>query len=520
MRIYAISKEDTSLIKGLAILTIVLHNFFHWLMPSPAENEFSFEPQRIFDVFHLLAVRPFDFCNTLFSYFGHYGVQVFIFISGFGLTISMLHRQRTWAVFVGERLRKIYPILFTGIIVYFFSYLLLRGELISHHILIQLFYKVLFIHTLLPEEGTELVGPWWFFGLIVQLYLLFPLLYNLIKKIQWKALLLIALVSYSWILFSQYELRALWNVPLLQNAPGHIVEFSLGIWFALNKDKNFHWLWCVGAILLFCLGNFYQCFFPFTFISVTIIFLFAFPFIKQCCNAIPYVSTALIKLGALSMLLFVTHTIFRPSFIQLGDLHDYAPWNLAIAILFFTFSVLLAIGSKSLYEWLTNIFSKISIPERFQSASRTIFVIVVVTFSVYVLVFYAISGLSSFNEDKMEPSLYNENLVISGNAEDDFVHVAHFPIKQETMAVYATVSFDYDGEKLPPFIMSIPGIHWYDMKLRVKSNPDGTKHYESQHMCNKSCIQFMKGHCIKFYFWNDEHLNGKVTNVHIAVTRK
>ncbi|MBQ4205355.1 MAG: acyltransferase family protein, partial [Bacteroidales bacterium] len=102
------TKRDTSIIKGFGILCIVLHNYFHWIAPSPGENEFDFSPDRVTKLFTLLSEKTGEFVNLLFSYFGHYGVELFVFISGFGLAISMMDHQRTAESFIVSRLKKLY----------------------------------------------------------------------------------------------------------------------------------------------------------------------------------------------------------------------------------------------------------------------------------------------------------------------------------------------------------------------------------------------------------------------------
>jgi len=47
MQIKHFSKEQTALLKGLGILLIVLHNFFHNLTPVIGENEFSFSAETL-----------------------------------------------------------------------------------------------------------------------------------------------------------------------------------------------------------------------------------------------------------------------------------------------------------------------------------------------------------------------------------------------------------------------------------------------------------------------------------------
>ena len=176
------TKRDTNIIKGFAILCIVLHNYFHWLVPSPGENEFDFSPARVHSLFDLLGQQPGEFVNILFSYFGHYGVQLFVMISGFGLTLSMLRREQGWGEFVINRLKKLYPLLITGVVVCLLGCLVMNGRLFNQGEWREIGYKFLFIHTLIPNSGLSINGPWWFFGLIFQLYLLYPLLFRCMKK--------------------------------------------------------------------------------------------------------------------------------------------------------------------------------------------------------------------------------------------------------------------------------------------------------------------------------------------------
>ena len=88
------SKQDTSILKGFAIICICLHNFFHYLPPSPGENEFYFSLNHINNFFSQISETPAEFVNLIFSYLGHYGVQIFIFISGYGLAVSMGKQEK------------------------------------------------------------------------------------------------------------------------------------------------------------------------------------------------------------------------------------------------------------------------------------------------------------------------------------------------------------------------------------------------------------------------------------------
>ena len=75
--------HDTAILKCLAITAIVFHNFFHFVSPA-RENEFTFDPVR-FRLFLEAVRQPSLATQAVFSFFGHFGVQIFIFLSAYGL---------------------------------------------------------------------------------------------------------------------------------------------------------------------------------------------------------------------------------------------------------------------------------------------------------------------------------------------------------------------------------------------------------------------------------------------------
>lgn len=78
-----LSSEICLSMKGIAILCIMMHNFLHCVYVE--ENEFTFS----LDNYNLVnSISVFDW-NTIFhyiSYWGWYGVPIFIFLSGYGLS--------------------------------------------------------------------------------------------------------------------------------------------------------------------------------------------------------------------------------------------------------------------------------------------------------------------------------------------------------------------------------------------------------------------------------------------------
>ena len=92
-----LTKSDNHLLKGIAILSIMLHNLLHLLPGAVAENEFTFSArniQRVLFEFHH-SQEVWRMIASVFSHFGHYGVPIFLFLSGYGLV--MKYEKRTSA---------------------------------------------------------------------------------------------------------------------------------------------------------------------------------------------------------------------------------------------------------------------------------------------------------------------------------------------------------------------------------------------------------------------------------------
>lgn len=351
------TKRDTSIIKGFGILCIVLHNYFHWRPPSPGENEFDFSPERVFAFFSLLGEKPGEFINVLFSYLGHYGVQLFVLISGFGLAISMMNHPRTWESFVVSRLKKLYPLLLVGILFFILSYMVIYMKQIGSYEKTELWRKLLLIHTLIPNSGMSVNGPWWFFGLIFQLYLLFPYLNRWISRWGWKVFALVCVVSYVLMFVFRGEL-------VMMNAPGHLPEFCLGILLAYSKDKKINILWLITAVVVFCLGNCYEVFYPFTFLSLTVITVFAYQGLKSIPVKKTVLSRPLVYLGGISMVLFATHAVFRDPIIKISwNYGAGALWNLWTGVLYLLIAWGVAVSAKILYDYIESHLDRIKIPE-------------------------------------------------------------------------------------------------------------------------------------------------------------
>ena len=183
---------QTLFLKGFAILCIMSHNFFHWVPPVTYENEMHFYPM-YFSRFLQDFTWP-DAINCLFSFWGFYGVYLFIFLSGYGLTKSFTHHHTERNIrFIGRHIAKIYLLFLCSAALYLFIVPKVNYRAVLH---------VLSLTTNLSPETLFLVcGPWWFFSLIIQLYLLFLFLYKFIQK----DISNIVLICFSYLLINSLE---------------------------------------------------------------------------------------------------------------------------------------------------------------------------------------------------------------------------------------------------------------------------------------------------------------------------
>ena len=84
----SLSRSECNVLRGLAIIGIFLHNYCHWLGPIVKENEYQYFQHNV-DWFNQVLVNPdLSLPFHLLSFFGHYGVPVFLFLSAYGLVLK------------------------------------------------------------------------------------------------------------------------------------------------------------------------------------------------------------------------------------------------------------------------------------------------------------------------------------------------------------------------------------------------------------------------------------------------
>lgn len=154
--------------------------------------------------------EPYRWWYDLTDFSTLVAIRVFFFLSAFGLTYSALGADRTaWGPWFRRRLVRLYPsFLVAGLFLVAFDHglALWQGRPLGDALLItwpQVLWNLL--------GGTFLAGvpplsaPWWFNGVILSFYAIFPLLLWALRRSRW-TLFLLGCALAQWALFEGREL--------------------------------------------------------------------------------------------------------------------------------------------------------------------------------------------------------------------------------------------------------------------------------------------------------------------------
>lgn len=306
--IRALDRRDTTVLKGLAIAAIVFHNFFHFVSPA-RQNEFTFDPAR-FPVFLHTVVQPDLAIQAIFSFFGHFGVQVFVFLSAYGLSMSHWDDPAPWARFLWGRVKKLYPAMGLVVLPWFLAVSLHLGSLHAMgQIGLELVLMFLGLSTLLGY-GLPPVGPWWFIPFVVQFYALWPLLRWMTNRFGWRSL--VALAGLSMIATAGANpILAHWSINLFMTPVGRMPVLCFGI-LAARYPIQLNRKCALVAAMAFVLGCRFADFWPFTFIAALWLALWMYIPVRGVFRNNRY----LLEIGRNSMLIFMINGIVRDQFVR------------------------------------------------------------------------------------------------------------------------------------------------------------------------------------------------------------
>ncbi len=327
--------EQVSIYKAIGILLIVIHNFMHWL-PGPKEMEFEFEEGKFLFFIESIANEPERFFQFSMSYLGHFGVQIFIFLSAYGLTKKFLLGNPSYWQFIRKRAWSIYPsfilaILFWAVITA--EYAIGRSAPLA--LLIENFqsilYKLVLVSNFMPDERLKLVGPWWFISLIFQVYFVFPLLFNLLKKYGSYFLIALSITTVSLMVVTN---GVIGDVNLNYTIIGHMPELCLGMYLASRDKKAISipiWI-IILAVIIFLAGNVIEPLWFLNHVSILVVMIACFVALTSFIQRTHYVKAFFLFTGSISMHLFLVNGFLRTPFIYYA--RDDNTWLMALLYCF------------------------------------------------------------------------------------------------------------------------------------------------------------------------------------------
>ena len=303
-----LDRKDTAILKGLAITAIVFHNFFHLVIPVH-QNEFSFDAAR-FPVFLEYLGRPATAVQALFAFYGHFGVQIFIFLSAFGLAKTHWEDEESWWSFLWSRVKKIYPMFTLAVL----AWLLLAAIVVGPTAVIrdsglEILLMLAGVSILVPGMGLPPIGPWWFIPFILQFYAMWPLLRTLTKKFGWSALLALSVLCLVGTVVANPVL-AHYEINLSMTPLGRMRIIALGI-LAARFPIRLNAKIAVPALAILILGSEYSSIVPFASLGATVLGLWLYSRLRVYLRR----SSTLERIGTYSLAIFLVNGIVRVPFV-------------------------------------------------------------------------------------------------------------------------------------------------------------------------------------------------------------
>ena len=224
------SRENSSVLRGLAILAIMFHNYLHLsIIGFSKENEMSFSEDLSQSFYTKLFSCDSNVIAELVSFLGWTGVSVFVFLSGYGLMMKYSKIPDIW-IFIKHNYLKLFWLLLPAILFFFVTDI--YSAKISH-LPKRLIYLTMLQNLDYPDFRVD-PGVYWYFSLTFQFYLFFALTRRWINI---RFLLVFSILS----LVGLWALEVL-NIPHFFSIFRHCFTgwfpvFALGIFYAMQDRR-------------------------------------------------------------------------------------------------------------------------------------------------------------------------------------------------------------------------------------------------------------------------------------------
>ena len=323
--------------KGISILWIVFFHSFSFLdFPWPLSRGYFAAFRKLCGPASSLGELRcgLESIAVAVTKFGFHAVGVFIVLSGFGLTYSLAKTgepPKGWLGWYRSRLLRLFPMYWLAHVVYLVSPFQSEPEPIDYRFLLSFLGDRIYPIDMIFYYFNPAL---WYFGLLLQLYLVFPLLFRLLQRVGSPAFLaIVALATFG----CRYYLLCVSPVSGNWVQGGFFVsrlwEFALGMVVGLLYRRSAsvidHWLFSPGAfaagLVIYTLGVYsYGALWSYTFadaLTGTALSIFL-ALIARGSERLPLVSHALATVGVYSYGLYLLH---QPYVLYVGARIQHLP---------------------------------------------------------------------------------------------------------------------------------------------------------------------------------------------------
>src|SRR5213596_4412319 len=218
--------------KGMAILFVAYFHFFRTYF------QYGLLPPADWSSFTASTLTILRLVWFKVSGLGFHAVGVFIILSGWTLMQSTMQRVESgplaWGAWYRARFLRLYPMYWVAHLVYLVSPFVARLEPVDSRIILSLL-GLRFID--ITMNFMYLNAAWWYFSMLIQFYLIFPLLFLAARRFGPFTFLIIGCAAG---FFARYVLLVLWPQNGLWVLGGFAIcrlpEFALGMslimWFS------------------------------------------------------------------------------------------------------------------------------------------------------------------------------------------------------------------------------------------------------------------------------------------------
>ena len=236
---------------------IIFHNYFHTFPEFPPECEFKYAPENVSRFTEaMLSGNLRIIILSLFSFLGHYGVSIFVFVSGYGLSKRYDHSgESKWYIILRRAIQLwkwLVPMALLLILDRYSGHTHFTYAYLGNN---KIWTDMLFMLTFTANGLADrfiIAGPWWYFGMAFQLYVIYALfLRKSSDKVLW------GIIAGVWTLLIVLSSLGLdnWVFAFRYNSIGWLPVFCVGILLS-RHPVHISWRWISLGVVLFVLSLF------------------------------------------------------------------------------------------------------------------------------------------------------------------------------------------------------------------------------------------------------------------------